>query len=76
MEQAEQIELALGGHLIEHVVGCKIVDLNNQIDAQVPKPVRQMPEDFAGKDFDLGERRRLQLPPSQRIGDGSGMRMF
>ena len=68
LEQAEQIELALGVHLLEHFVGRKIIDLNNQIDAQIAKPARQMPKDFTGENFDLGERRRLQLPTGQRIG--------
>ena len=44
LEQAEQIELALGMHFIERLVGRKIVDLDNQIDARVAKPIQQMSE--------------------------------
>ena len=68
LEQAEQIEFALGAHLIEHLVAREVVDLDDEVGAQIAKSLRQMAKHLAGKAFELGERGRLHPLPGERIG--------
>src|SRR5271169_5350460 len=46
LEQAEQIELALGPHLIEHLIAWEIVDLDDKVRAQIAKFPWQMAKYF------------------------------
>jgi len=41
LKQAEQVEFARGVHLIEHLVGRKIVDADDHALAQIAKALRQ-----------------------------------
>src|SRR5258708_19769702 len=44
LEQAEQIEFALRIHLVEHLVGRKIVNADDHAPASVPKTLPPSPE--------------------------------
>ena len=41
LEQAEQVEFAFGAHLVEHLFAREIVDLDDDIGAQIAKSARQ-----------------------------------
>ena len=63
VEQAEQVEFALGLHLVEHLVGRKIVDADDQALAQAAKALRQALEDLVRHGFHFGERGRFGCGP-------------
>ena len=67
-----RVELALGTHMVEHLFGRKIVDLDDEIGAQLAETVRQTAVNIAREHFELGERRRFHRPPGQRIGRDIG----
>ena len=68
LKQAEQVELAFGAHMVEHLFGRKIVDLDDDIGAKVAETARQAAVNIAREQFEFGERRRFQRSPRQRIG--------
>ena len=68
MKQPEQVEFAARFHAPEHVFAREIVDLDDNVGAQIAKFFRQMAEYLAGQHFQIGQRRRLYRPPGQRIG--------
>src|SRR6478609_5172404 len=63
MKQAEQVELALRLHLVEHLIGREIVDTDDQARAQLAEGRRQALENLMRHDLHLGERRRFCLGP-------------
>src|ERR1700687_3619141 len=63
LEQAEQVELALGLHLVENLVGRKIVDADDHALAQIAKALRQALENFVRHGFHLGQRWRFYRFP-------------
>src|ERR1700722_2020006 len=67
LKQPEQVELGLGPHLVEYLLGRKVVDLNDQVRAQLAKLLRQLAKYLAGENFEFGERGRLYRAPVQRI---------
>ena len=52
-KQAEQVELALGAHLVERLVVGEIDDLNDQALAEAPKRGRQLRERRLGERVDV-----------------------
>src|SRR5215471_7319237 len=72
LKQAEQVELGLRAHLIEHLVGREIVDPNDDIGGEIAKSLWQAGKYRAGQNLEFGERRRLGWPPGERIGDKIG----
>src|SRR6266699_2165969 len=71
LEQAEQVELALGADLVHRLVGRKILDLNDQVLAQRAEFARQPAKRLDRDELDLIERGRLDGPPGERIGKWS-----
>ena len=53
LEQAEQIELALRAQVVEHLVGRKILDPDDQILAQRAKSLRQAAKGVMGERLQL-----------------------
>src|SRR5208282_578520 len=72
LEQTEQIELALRVHFIEHLIAREIIDLNDEVGAQVAKFARQMAKHLAGEDFELRERGCFYFSPGEWIGHSIG----
>jgi hypothetical protein len=72
LEQAEQVEIALGAHVIEYLLARKIVDLNDEVFAEIAKSAGQMAEYFGGEDFELGERGRFYSSEGEWIRGGIG----
>src|ERR1019366_9067477 len=68
LEQAEQVELAFGPHLVQHLVGREILDPDDQVLAQGAEFRRQAAECLDRDDLDLVQRGRLEPPPLERIG--------
>jgi hypothetical protein len=68
LEQAEQVEIALGTHGVEHLIAREIVDLDDQPGAQIAKFLRQTAKHLAGENLELDERGRLYPPPGERVG--------
>ena len=58
----------IGLHFCEDFFARKIVDLDDEVHAQLAKASRQGPKHLAGQNFERGERGRLDGPPGQRIG--------
>src|ERR1700740_3269163 len=44
LKQAEQVELGLRAHLIEHIVGGEIVDPDDDLGGEIAKSLRKAPE--------------------------------
>ena len=63
LKQAEQVEFALGLHLVQHLVGREIVDADDHAFAQLAKTRRQALEYLVRHGFHLGQRGRFQLGP-------------
>src|SRR5258708_3214804 len=63
LEQAEQVEFALRAHLVENLIGRKIVDADDHALAEVAKALRQVLENVMRHGFHLGERRRFRFCP-------------
>jgi hypothetical protein len=59
MEQAEQVEFAFRGHLVENFFGRKIVDTNDHALAKVAEGFWQPLKDVVRHGFHLGERGRF-----------------
>ena len=57
LEQPEQVELGLGLHLVEHLVGREIVDPDDQVVAQRAKIRRKPGEHLMSHRFEFGQRR-------------------
>src|SRR5712691_4333652 len=79
VEQAEQVELALRLHLLEHLVAGEIVDPDDEVLAQRAEPRGQPAERRDGERLELAEARRLDRPPGERIGErriGHGVDFF
>ena len=72
MKQAEQVELGFGAELVEHLVSGKVVDANDDICREIPKPLRQARKYLARQHLELGQRRRLGRPQGERIGGKIG----
>jgi hypothetical protein len=53
LKQPEQVEFTFHADLVEHFLGWEVVNLNDDVGAQVAKPSWQMPENLAGEDFEL-----------------------
>ena len=68
LEQAQQVELALDAHVVEHLVGRVVLDVDHHALALVAEVLRQAAERLGGDHLELDERGRLERPPGQRIG--------
>src|SRR6185312_15214342 len=67
LKQAEQVELALGLHLVQHLVGRKIVDADDHALAQGAKRLRQAFEHLMRHDFHFGERGGFCFGPHRDV---------
>ena len=59
LKQAEQVEFALSLHLVENLIGWKIVDADDHALAQAAKARRKTLENFVRHGFHLGKRWRF-----------------
>ncbi len=55
LEQAEQVEFALRVHLVENLIGRKLVDADDYVLAQPAKGLRQALENLVRHGFHFGE---------------------
>src|SRR5260370_40382891 len=62
-EQAEQVEFALRLHLVENLIGRKIVDADDHALAQIAKTPRQALEDSVRHGLHLRKRWRFRFSP-------------
>ena len=67
LEQAEQVEFALRLHLVQNLVGRKIVDADDHALAQGSKPLRQALEHLMRHGFHFGERGGFCFGPHQDV---------
>src|SRR6516162_9060531 len=70
LEQAEQVELALGPQIVEHLIGRKILDPNDQVLAQCAELARQVAIGHDRDGLDLLERGCLEGAPGKRVWEG------
>src|SRR5271166_200548 len=59
-KKTEEVELALGAHLVERLVVREVVDANDQPFAPVAKRLRELCEGRVGQSLDIRERRGAQ----------------
>src|SRR5436305_14528049 len=57
LEKTQEIELALGLHLIQHLVSGKIFDADDELAAQRTEPLGKTREGLGSKRLDIAERR-------------------
>ena len=67
LEQAEQVEFALRLHLVQNLVGRKIVDADDHALAQGSKALRQALEHLMRHGFHFGERGGFCFGPHQDV---------
>ena len=60
LKQPEQIEFAFGVHGGENVLRWKILDVKNQLFAQVAEMFGQLRKGVSSDNLDIGERRRFR----------------
>ena len=61
LEQSQEIELALGLHFVQHLVGRKVLDTNEEPAAEGAKALRKSVEGMSGEGLDLGECWRFEI---------------
>jgi hypothetical protein len=66
LEQTHQIKRVIDSHVIENLIGCKILDLDHNIGAERAKLLRQAAEHLHGECFELGQGRRQPRAPRRK----------